>query len=341
MAASASAAAGETQKQLLSIIRDFASEKSHGERRVCDLKRRLGDLRAAADAAAAELDAAKRAREAAEQELRGAQVQAAIATASIQALEATISRLQEEIAKGTSVLDALKSKEDSERDEFISQMYEMNAKIRTIPPDGFFRISRRQSLWAAIDSIVKNKVVDGWSAKNCSCILLKEVVHNKTMADNSSLHPLDGQHVGDNDKGMEPEIILKDLVDKVNNIGAEVLVLEEEYNNDLLEHDKVREELADVQARRALMEAVMGETKQLQELGGYPIYCLQSCLFFIILSFAVCPFLSRKLSLTRITRTAEPEKVHASLAAELQQRYTCPGCGVNNMPVLEEAAATN
>jgi hypothetical protein len=54
---------------------------------VCDLKRRLADVRAAADAAAAELDAAKREREAAEQELRGSQAQAAIAAATIQALE--------------------------------------------------------------------------------------------------------------------------------------------------------------------------------------------------------------------------------------------------------------
>ncbi|BAS97018.1 Os06g0244200 [Oryza sativa Japonica Group] len=110
MAASSAAAGagGEPQKQLLSIIRDFAAEKSHGERRVTDLKRRLDDLRAASDAAAAELEAAKRAREGAEQELRGGQVQVAIAAASIQALEATISHLQEEISKAGSDLDALK-----------------------------------------------------------------------------------------------------------------------------------------------------------------------------------------------------------------------------------------
>nr|CAB3470172.1 unnamed protein product [Digitaria exilis] len=185
MAAPAPAAGSETPKQLLSIIRDFASEKSHGERRVCDLKRRLADARAEADAAAAELEAAKRAREAAEQELRGSQVQAAIAAKTIQALEATISRLQEEISKVASNLDEL----------------------------------------------------------------------------------------------------------------------------------KVRQELADVQAKRVLMEAVMGEMKQLQELGGYPEY----------------------LSLTWNTRTAELEKVHASLADELQRRYTCSGCGINNMPELEAA----
>ncbi|XP_062233181.1 uncharacterized protein LOC133930539 [Phragmites australis] len=265
MAASASAAGGETPKQLLSIIRDFASEKSHGERRVSGLKRHLADLRAAADSAAAELDAAKQAREAAEQELRGSQVQAAIATSSIQALEATISRLQEEITNVGSDLDALKRKGDGERDEFISQMHEMNAKIR--------QFQQMVSLELAEDN-------------------------------HSGLLSTEGQDVGDKNKTMESEDILKDLVDKVSNVDAEVHVLDGEYQKDLLDHDKVRQELADFQAKRALMEAVMGEMKQLQELGG---------------------------------RAAELEKVHASLAEELQRRYACSRCGVNNMPGLEAA----
>ncbi|CAN6198144.1 unnamed protein product, partial [Urochloa humidicola] len=262
----AAAAGSETPKQLLSIIRDFASEKSHGERRVSDLRRRLADARAAADAAAADLDAAKRAREVAEQELRGSQVQAAIAAASIQALEATISRLQEEISKVGSDLDELKSKEDSERDEFISKMHEMNSKIRQF-----------QQMFS-----------------------LQLADYNQF-----GLQSAEGQHVEDKGKTIESDGILKDLADKASNIEAEVQLLEEEYKKDLLDHDKVRQELANVQAKRVLMEAVMGETKHLQELGG---------------------------------RAAELEKVHASLAQELQRRYTCPGCGVNNMPGLEEAA---
>ncbi|KAG0513676.1 hypothetical protein BDA96_10G122600 [Sorghum bicolor] len=114
----------------------------------------------------------------------------------------------------------------------------------------------------------------------------------------------EGEHVRDKSKTVDPEGISKELADKVSNIEAEVQLLEEEYKKDLLDHDKVRQELADVQAKRALMEAVMGETKQLQELGE---------------------------------RAAELEKVHASLAEELQRRYACPGCGVNNMPVPEAA----
>jgi hypothetical protein len=41
---------------------------------------------------------------------------------------------------------------------------------------------------------------------------------------------------------------------------------------------QVRQELADVQAKRALVEAFMGDMKQVQELEGYPFFS-QSCFY--------------------------------------------------------------
>uniref|UniRef100_A0ACD6AF92 Uncharacterized protein n=1 Tax=Avena sativa TaxID=4498 RepID=A0ACD6AF92_AVESA len=208
MAASASAPGGEPQKQLLSIIRDFAAEKSHGERTVSGLKRRLDDVVAASDAATAELEAAKRAREAAETELRGSQVQASIAAATIQALEATISHLQEEIAKVGSDLEELKSKEDSERDEFISQMLEMNARIRQFQQLASAELAGKSSELSE----------DGKQGK-----------------------ATDGHNVSDKNETAESEGMLTDLADKVSNIEAEMHALEEEYQKDLLEHKKACE----------------------------------------------------------------------------------------------------
>ncbi|KAK1605406.1 hypothetical protein QYE76_029079 [Lolium multiflorum] len=285
MAASASAPGAEPQKQLLSIIRDFAAEKSHGERTVSGLKRRLDDVLAAADAATAELEAAKRAREAAETDLRGTQVQASIAAATIQALEATISHLQEEIAKVGSELEELKSKEDSERDEFISQMVEMNARIRQFQQMASVELARKCSEVSADGE--QGKAADGNQGKGT-----------------------DGHNVSDKNETAESEDMVTDLADKLGNIEAEMHALEEEYQKDLLDHKQVCQELADVQAKRALIEAVMDETKQLQEL-----------------------------SLTGHKRVAEMEKVLNSVAEELQRRYTCPGCGTNNMGGMEEEAA--
>ncbi|CAM0882756.1 unnamed protein product [Alopecurus aequalis] len=291
MAASASAPGGEPQKQLLSIIRDFAAEKSHGERTVSGLKRRLDDVVAAADAATAELEAAKRAREAAETELRGSQVQASIASSTIQALEATITHLQEEITKLGSELEELKSKEDSERDEFISQMLEMNARIRQFQQMASAELAGKCSELSADGK--QGKTTDSNQSKATDC-------HN----------------VGDKNETANSEGMLTDLADKLSNMEAELHALEEEYQKDLLVHKQLCEEMADVRAKRALIEAVMEESKQLQE----------------------------KLSLTHHKRVAELEKVHNSVAEELQRRYTCRGCGTNNMGgngMEEEAARTS
>ncbi|KAE8785678.1 hypothetical protein D1007_40583 [Hordeum vulgare] len=238
MAASGAAAGGE--KQFLSIIRDFAAEKSHGERTVSGLKRRLDDVVSASDAATAELEAAKSARDAAETKLRGSEVQASIADASIQALEATISHLQEEIAKLGSELEALKVRNLDNRsgDEFLRQMLEMNARIRQFQQKASAELAERYS---GLPS------ADGKQGKSA-----------------------EGQNVSDMNETMDSEGMLIDSVDQMNNINAEVHVLEEEYEKDLLELEKLRHELADVRAKRVLMEAVMKETKQLQELGGYP-----------------------------------------------------------------------
>ncbi|XP_065024063.1 uncharacterized protein LOC135649523 isoform X3 [Musa acuminata AAA Group] len=123
-------ASGESQKHLLSLIRNFASEKSQEELRVSDRKKRLLELQNDLNVANADLDGAKRSREMVEQELRGSQVQLSMIGASIHAQEARISLLQEEILKLRSDLDTLKSEVGFMRDEFVNSMCELNKKIR-------------------------------------------------------------------------------------------------------------------------------------------------------------------------------------------------------------------
>ncbi|VAI84736.1 unnamed protein product [Triticum turgidum subsp. durum] len=209
---------------------------------------------------------------------------------------------------------APKSTEDIEREEFLRQMHEMNARIRQFQQKASAELAER-----------------------CS---------GPPSADGKQGKSAEGQNGSDMNETMDSEGMLTDSVDQMNNMNAEVHVLEEEYQKDLLELEKLRHELADVRAKRALMEAVMKETKKLQELGGYPFHLSRnhfvgstihyiyicSCCFFL----RVC---SRKLSLTRRKRVAELENVHNSLAEELQKRYICPGCGTNNMAAAEEEAA--
>ncbi|KAG6716796.1 hypothetical protein I3842_04G066600 [Carya illinoinensis] len=121
-------AESDTRKQLLTLIRDFASEKSQEERRVIGLKKRIEEVRSELDVANAELEDAKRAKETVEQELRGYEVENALNDHSIQTLDARICLIQDEISSVGSDLDALKVKEGASRDEFIGQMSEAEHK---------------------------------------------------------------------------------------------------------------------------------------------------------------------------------------------------------------------
>ncbi|OAY79206.1 hypothetical protein ACMD2_00053 [Ananas comosus] len=110
----------EPQKQLLSLIRDFATEKSRGERRVSDLRKRLVELQYDLDSANSDLASAKRAKEMVEEELQGSQAHLAMTDASMLVIEGRIYRLQEEISKVGSDLAALKVGDKESRVSLIS-----------------------------------------------------------------------------------------------------------------------------------------------------------------------------------------------------------------------------
>ncbi|KAG7559085.1 hypothetical protein ISN45_Aa05g006920 [Arabidopsis thaliana x Arabidopsis arenosa] len=113
----------DTQKQLLSLIRDFTSERSRGEQRVVGLKKRIEILQLEIEAANSEVENAKRIKEVAEEELNGYEVELSLNDATIQSLEDEVSTIGSEV-------DALKNKEGFLRDQFISQMEELNKEIR-------------------------------------------------------------------------------------------------------------------------------------------------------------------------------------------------------------------
>ncbi|CAG7872587.1 unnamed protein product [Brassica rapa] len=122
----------DTQKQLLSLIRDFTSERSRGEQRVVGLKKRIESLQWEIEAANEEVEHAKRIKEVAEEELNGYEVELSLNDATIQSLEARIALLQDEVSTVGNEVDALKNKEGLLRDQFISQMVELNKEIRLV-----------------------------------------------------------------------------------------------------------------------------------------------------------------------------------------------------------------
>ncbi|XP_068334939.1 uncharacterized protein [Pyrus communis] len=108
-------AGSDARKQLLNLIHDFASEKSHGERRVVSLRKRIEELGSELEIANAELEEAKRTKETAEQEVKGYEVELAMNEATVQTLELRFSHTQDEISAVGSEVEALKNKEAASR----------------------------------------------------------------------------------------------------------------------------------------------------------------------------------------------------------------------------------
>ncbi|XP_055804286.1 uncharacterized protein LOC129873256 [Solanum dulcamara] len=123
-------AGNDSQKQFLTLLREFASEKSQGERRIANHKKRNQKLKSELELAYAEVEEAKNQKETAEQELKGYEVELARNESVIQTLEEGILWIQDELSAYGSNVESLKNKDAETRDDFIEKMLELNAQIR-------------------------------------------------------------------------------------------------------------------------------------------------------------------------------------------------------------------
>ncbi|KAJ3700644.1 hypothetical protein LUZ61_004349 [Rhynchospora tenuis] len=224
----------DSQREFLSLIRDFSNHKSHGDRRVSDLKKRMLDLTSHLESANSDLQLAKQSRETAEQDLRGTQLHLDITCASIRALEARARNLQEEISRIGSDLNALKNKEDAEREDFKTKMLEMNARIREFREMAAQTISKQQSPELPLST-----------------------VGEVTKTENSM---------------PDAKESFKGLHENFKCINAEMQMLEAEYEKQLHDHTEVSKELGNLRRKRILVAAIIEESKLLQELAEYPLF---------------------------------------------------------------------
>ncbi|KAL3015851.1 hypothetical protein AAZX31_06G180300 [Glycine max] len=118
----------DSQKQLLSLIRDFAAEKSQGERRVVNLRKQIEKLTSELSEANAELENAKRYKELVEQDLRGFEVQLMLTESSVQTLAARVSLIQGHISAVESDFETLRSEEAALREQFFHNILHMQDK---------------------------------------------------------------------------------------------------------------------------------------------------------------------------------------------------------------------
>ncbi|XP_047312853.1 uncharacterized protein LOC124916165 [Impatiens glandulifera] len=235
-------AGSESQKHLLKLIREFATEKSQGERRIANLRKRVQELQTKLDCANAELEEAKGMKEEAEQELIGYEVELAISGASIQTLQTRTSLIQSEISRVGPDLESLKvltmysiipSYIVFKYDNFISKMLELNSQIRKFQEE-------------------------------VACLGIHE-------GNSSTVSPNDGCHEFLPDADQEPgakesDITIKALEQSISDLISQTRLAELEYQSEQDIHKQLQNDLTDIERKIFLMEEITKETFVLQDL---------------------------------------------------------------------------
>ncbi|KAE9605080.1 hypothetical protein Lalb_Chr10g0093331 [Lupinus albus] len=223
----------DSQKQFLSLIRNFATEKSQGERRVVTLRKRFEDLKSELSVANAEVENSKRCKELVEQELKGFEVQLFMIDASVQTLEARVSLIQDEIAAVGSDSETIKVRTNHNHgfpcfEQFINNMLELNAKIRKF---------HETIITCDFDA------VDGEVLRDAPHIIVKE---------------------------NDAEVALMSLESTLLEIISQTAKEEEEYQAEQKIYKNVQQELIDCERKVSLINMIVTETKALQDLTIYP-----------------------------------------------------------------------
>ncbi|KAG6793506.1 hypothetical protein POTOM_002717 [Populus tomentosa] len=246
-------AATDPQRQLLTLIRDFASEKSQGERRVVGLEKRIVELGCQLDAANAEMEEVKRFKETTELELKGYEFQLAFNDVSIQTLEARISMIQDEISSVGSEVEGLKDEEGASRDEFIRQMFELNTKIRC--GGGGSSCGRETSG----SGVLLGFVCGGF--RNFQAEKRLESQKKSSIATTADCKA---------EKKAVTDVDLRALKDVLAHVASQIIKEEQEYLAEENIQKQVREEYVDLQRKVSLVDVIVKETEVLQDLTRYP-----------------------------------------------------------------------
>ncbi|KEH22203.1 hypothetical protein MtrunA17_Chr7g0227881 [Medicago truncatula] len=227
----------DPQKQLLSIIRNFATEKSQGERRVVTLRKQIETLKSELSDANEELEKSKRCKELVEQELKGFELHLFLSEASVQTLEARVSLTQNDMSVVESDLETLKNEEVTLRDQFIHNMLDLNAKIRKF----------QESLVTGDIDAVEYEACRG-----------------------SSILPTVTDPVQVTLKENDADVALGALESRLSEIISQTSKEDDEFQAQQKIYENVQCELIDCERKVSLMNMIVTETKELQDLTIYP-----------------------------------------------------------------------
>ncbi|KAH1246314.1 hypothetical protein GmHk_06G016421 [Glycine max] len=258
----------DSQKQLLSLIRDFAAEKSQGERRVVNLRKQIEKLTSELSEANAELENAKRYKELVEQDLRGFEVQLMLTESSVQTLAARVSLIQGHISAVESDFETLRSEEAALREQFFHNILHMQDK----------EISREHYyLRHWFNSFYRKLGSPKYSADLLVHVCITISIHNYTRY-GYNRHQINASQVimKENDAEVALRALESTLLEVISQTAKEDQEYQAEqkiYENENLQ---VQQQLIDCERKVSLMSMIVMETKQVQDLILFPYKYLTS-----------------------------------------------------------------
>ncbi|WVZ09066.1 hypothetical protein V8G54_022412 [Vigna mungo] len=250
----------DSQKQLLSLIRNFAAEKSQGGNSVASvvtLRKQIAKLTSELNMEYEELEKAKRCKEMVEQDLKGFEVQLMLSEASNQTLEARVSLIQDRISAVGSDLETLKFEE------------------------------------AALRKFQESIIICDIDAVDCTASRVKGKVRNKILATHTDsgltinwlaahtfMHAYNFHHMIQFDivldesqiiiKENDAEVALCDLESTLSEVISQIAKENEEYQEEQNICKNAQQQLIDCERKVFVMGMIVKETKELQDLTIYP-----------------------------------------------------------------------
>ncbi|KAJ6860609.1 hypothetical protein NC651_036870 [Populus alba x Populus x berolinensis] len=176
----------------------------------------------------------------------------------VEGLKARISIIQDEISSVGSQVEGLKNEEGASRAEFIRQMFDLNAKIRQESPLFKMRYPRLDPKAEFIRQMFDlNAKIRKFQEEKCIKSQKKSSIGTTAEPDRKAV------------KRVVTEVELRALEDILAHVASQTTKEEQEYIAEENIQNQVQEYI-DLQRKVSLMEAMVKETKALQDLTRYP-----------------------------------------------------------------------
>ncbi|KAJ7519327.1 hypothetical protein O6H91_20G034300 [Diphasiastrum complanatum] len=241
------------QTGFLSLVHDYTTHQSRGERYLEELRKKNVALLPQLEVAEGTLSANKLQKNQAEEQLKGLEVELAAVEVAVRARQARVHSQQEHISHARLKLEKVKQEEITERELFTKSMLELNARIRE-NGSGFRNLCDLQT--PLNESLVRKEPQKELTSK-------KDSAESKTHQDAQIQKAVEQELAQLTTLCQVEEENLKKIKTEIDDSRKQEILLNDK-------HQEVRSRRAELDARLKLMENISQAAKELEDLSTYP-----------------------------------------------------------------------